>query len=106
MEKIQEFINKTLICSKCNRKLDFKIDKKQIEELRDSQLFNFVIMHANDHTLVISVDGRGEIRRSRIATLNAIEEEKKSSDAFQDIQIIEESNNLREAFVNWFEKRK
>jgi len=106
MEKFQQFINKTLICSKCNKKLDFRIDKKQLEELRNSQLFNFVIMHANDHTLVISVDGRGEIRRSRIATLNAVKEEKKSNNAFQDIQIIEESNNLREAFVNWFEKKK
>jgi len=75
--------------------------------LKDRQLFNFVIMHADDHTLVISIDGRGEIRRARVATLNAIETEKALNESsFKTIQVIEKSDNLCEAFMNWFERKR
>ena len=71
MENDNKYIMKTFNCEKCGRKVECKIERKQIEELKDSQLFNFVLMHANDHTLIVSIDGKGNIRRSRIASLSS-----------------------------------
>jgi hypothetical protein len=78
--------------------LECKIDRKQLEDLKESQLFNFVLMHAEDHTLIISIDGRGNIRRSRTASLSSSVKQKAELEEFADYTIIEECNNLVDAF--------
>ena len=101
MLREEQYILKTFNCERCGRLLECKIDRKQIEDLRDSQLFNFVIMHADDHTLIVSVDGRGNIRRSRIASLSSNVENNVELNELQDYQILEESNNLVDAFNSY-----
>jgi len=93
-----EFIIKAFNCEKCGRIVECKIDKKQIEELKESQLFNFVLMHADDHTLIISIDGKGNIRRSRIASLNTNVARERKLIEMQDYEILEDCNNLVDAF--------
>ncbi len=93
-----KFIRKTFNCDHCGRMLECKIDRKQLEDLKDSQLFNFVLMHAEDHTLIVSIDGRGNIRRSRIASLSSSVKQKAEFEEFADYTIIEECNNLVDAF--------
>ena len=104
MEMESQFVIKTFSCEKCGRMLECRIDKKQIEELRDSQLFNFVLMHAEDHTLIISIDGRGQIRRSRIASLSSNLTVEKEVEALGDYQILEEYNDIVEAFNDFLKK--
>ena len=104
MEDENKFIMKTFNCEKCGRKVECKIEKKQIEELKDSQLFNFVLMHANDHTLIVSIDGRGNIRRSRTASLSSNLNVEENLAPFQDYQIIEECNNIVDAFNIYLKK--
>jgi len=105
MRDIDKFIHKTFSCDHCGKMLECKIERKQLENLRDSQLFNFVLMHADDHTLIVSIDGRGEIRRSRIASLSssAVQETE-----FSDLEIyhaLEKCENIIDAF-NVFLKNK
>ena len=64
MEMENQFVIKAFSCEKCGRMLECRIDKKQLEELRDSQLFNFVLMHAEDHTLIISIDGINRVKNT------------------------------------------
>lgn len=97
----EEFILKTFSCERCGRLLECRIDKKQIDELRETQLFNFVIMHADDHTLIVSVDGKGNIRRSRTASLSSNFSNSIELDELQDYHILEESNNLVDAFNSY-----
>ena len=104
MENDNKYIMKTFNCEKCGRKVECKIEKKQIEELKDSQLFNFVLMHASDHTLIVSIDGKGNIRRSRIASLSSNLNAKENLAPFQDYQIIEECNNIVDAFNVYLKK--
>ena len=104
MENNNKYIMKTFNCEKCGRKVECKIEKKQIEDLKDSQLFNFVLMHANDHTLIVSIDGRGNIRRSRIASLSSNLNFEENLAPFQDYQIIEECNNIVDAFNIYLKK--
>ncbi len=104
METDNKYIVKTFNCEKCGRRVECKIERKQIEELKDSQLFNFVLMHANDHTLIVSIDGRGNIRRSRIASLSSSLKVEDSLAPFQDYQIIEECNNIVDAFNVYLKK--
>ncbi len=98
MENKDKYIVKAFNCEKCGRMVECKIEKKQIEELKDSQLFNFVLMHADDHTLILSIDGRGNIRRSRIASLSSDAKRKANISSFQDYPVLEECNNLVDAF--------
>ncbi len=104
MEMENQFIIKAFNCEKCGRMLECRIDKKQIEELRDSQLFNFVLMHAEDHTLIISIDGRGQVRRSRIASLSSDLTIEKDVESLGDYQILEEYNDIVEAFNDFLKK--
>ncbi|MEE9409786.1 MAG: hypothetical protein V3V41_02550 [Candidatus Heimdallarchaeota archaeon] len=104
MEKNNKYIMKTFNCEQCGRTVECKIEKKQIEELKESQLFNFVLMHANDHTLIVSIDGRGNIRRSRIASLSSNFQDSEEIDSIQDYQIIEECNNIVDAFNVYLKK--
>jgi hypothetical protein len=62
-------------------------------------------MHADDHTLIISIDGRGEIRRSRIASLSSSSVQETE---FSDLEIyhaLEKCDNIIDAF-NVFLKNK
>ena len=102
MEK--QFIIKAFNCEKCGRMLECRIDKNQLEELRDSQLFNFVLMHAKDHTLIISIDGRGQVRRSRIASLSSNLTIEKDAESLVDYEILEEYNDIVEAFNDFLKK--
>lgn len=102
MEK--QFIIKAFNCEKCGRMLECRIDRKQLEDLRDSQLFNFVLMHAEDHTLIISIDGRGQVRRSRIASLSSNLTIEKDIKSLGDYEILEEYNNIVEAFNDFLKK--
>lgn len=95
---------KAFNCEKCGRMLECRIDKKQLEELKDSQLFNFVLMHAKDHTLIISLDGRGQVRRSRIASLSSNLTIEKDVEALADYEILEEYNDIVEAFNDFLKK--
>lgn len=105
MANQNNYIQKTFSCDYCGKLLECKIDRKQIEELRDSQLFNFVLMHADDHTLIISIDGRGEIRRSRVASLSAgISQEKEFSD-LETIHAFDKCDSIADA-INVFLKKK
>ena len=99
------FIQKTFSCEHCGKLLECKIEKKQIEELRDSQLFNFVLMHADDHTLIISIDGRGDIRRSRVASLRSgVSQETDFSD-LETIHALDKCDSIVDA-INVFLKKK
>lgn len=104
MEIENQFIMKAFNCEKCGRMLECRIDKKQLEELKDSQLFNFVLMHAKDHTLIISLDGRGQVRRSRIASLSSNLTIEKDVEALADYEILEEYNDIVEAFNDFLKK--
>ena len=105
MEMENQFVIKAFSCEKCGRMLECRIDKKQLEELRDSQLFNFVLMHAEDHTLIISIDGKGQIRRSRVASLSSNVTIEKDVEALGgDYQILEEYNDIVEAFNDFLKK--
>jgi hypothetical protein len=104
MEMDIQFIIKAFNCEKCGRMLECRIDKKQLEELRDSQLFNFVLMHAEDHTLIISLDGRGQIRRSRIASLSSNLTIERDIESLGDYQILEEYSDIVEAFNDFLKK--
>ncbi|MHA1202944.1 MAG: hypothetical protein ACTSQ4_10545 [Candidatus Heimdallarchaeaceae archaeon] len=104
MEMENQIIMKAFNCEKCCRMLECRIDKKQIEELRDSQLFNFVLMHAEDHTLIISIDGRGQVRRSRIASLSSNLTIEKDVESLADYEILEEYNDIVEAFNDFLKK--
>lgn len=61
---------RSIYCEVCGTNINFKIEKKQLEELKKEQLFNFVVIHAENHTIVVSVDSSGNIRRTRTAFLN------------------------------------
>ncbi len=101
----ERFIHKTFSCDLCGKMLECKIERKQLEDLRDSQLFNFVLMHADDHTLIISIDGRGEIRRSRTASLSSSSVQETE---FSDLEIyhaLDKCENIIDAF-NVFLKNK
>ncbi|MCG3221258.1 MAG: hypothetical protein H7641_07750 [Candidatus Heimdallarchaeota archaeon] len=98
MENKDRYIMKAFSCEKCGRMVECKIEKKQIEELKESQLFNFVLMHADDHTLILSIDSRGNIRRSRVASLSSDAKKETSIPSFQDYPVLEECNNLVDAF--------
>ena len=94
----EKYIHKTFCCDHCGKMLECKIEKKQLEDLRDSQLFNFVLMHADDHTLIISIDSRGEIRRSRTASLSSSSVQETE---FSDLEIyhaLEKCDNIIDAF--------
>lgn len=104
MEMENQFIIKAFNCEKCGRMLECRIDKKQLEGLRDSQLFNFVLMHSEDHTLIISLDGRGQVRRSRIASLSSNLTIEKDIESLGDYQVLEEYNNIVEAFNDFLKK--
>ncbi|MHA1201371.1 MAG: hypothetical protein ACTSQ4_02465 [Candidatus Heimdallarchaeaceae archaeon] len=104
MEIEKQFIIKAFNCEKCGRMLECRIDRKQLEDLRDSQLFNFVLMHAEDHTLIISIDGRGQVRRSRIASLSSNLTIEKDIKSLGDYEILEEYNNIVEAFNDFLKK--
>lgn len=104
MEMEKQFIIKAFNCEKCGRMLECRIDRKQLEDLRDSQLFNFVLMHAEDHTLIISIDGRGQVRRSRIASLSSNLTIEKDIKSLGDYEILEEYNNIVEAFNDFLKK--
>ena len=99
-----QYVIKAFNCEKCGRMLECRIDRKQIEELRDSQLFNFVLMHADDHTLIISIDGKGQIRRSRIASLSSNLTLGNEVESLGDYQILEEYNDIVEAFNDFLKK--
>lgn len=104
MEMEKQFIIKAFNCEKCGRMLECRIDRKQLEDLRDSQLFNFVLMHAEDHTLIISIDGRGQVRRSRIASLSSNLTIEKDIKSLGDYEILEEYNDIVEAFNDFLKK--
>ena len=104
MEMEKQFIIKAFNCEKCGRMLECRIDKNQLEELRDSQLFNFVLMHAKDHTLIISIDGRGQVRRSRIASLSSNLTIEKDVESLVNYEILEEYNDIVEAFNDFLKK--
>ena len=104
MEDKDKYIIRAFYCEKCGRKVECKIERKQIEELKDSQLFNFVLMHAKDHTLILSIDGRGNIRRSRIASLSSDAKKEVNESSFQDFPVLEECNNLVDAFNVYLQK--
>lgn len=99
-----QFMIKAFNCEKCGRMLECRIDKKQIEGLKDSQLFNFVLMHAKDHTLIISIDSRGQVRRSRIASLSSNLIIEKDVETLGNYQILEEYNDIVEAFNDFLKK--
>ncbi|MBY8999294.1 MAG: hypothetical protein KGD64_00055 [Candidatus Heimdallarchaeota archaeon] len=104
MKMENQFVIKAFNCEKCGRMLECRIDKKQIEELRDSQLFNFVLMHAEDHTLIVSIDGRGQIRRSRVASLSSNTVIEKDGESLGNYEILEEYNDIVEAFNDFLKK--
>ncbi|MHA1344865.1 MAG: hypothetical protein ACTSVO_08375 [Candidatus Heimdallarchaeaceae archaeon] len=104
MDMENQFMIKAFNCEKCGRMLECRIDKKQIEELKDSQLFNFVLMHAKDHTLIISIDSRGQVRRSRIAALSSNLIIEKDVETLVNYQILEEYNDIVEAFNDFLKK--
>ncbi len=96
-------LRKSIICPYCNRRLEFTTDAGQLKEMKESKLFNFVIMHAEDHTLVVSIDGKGDIRRTRVATVNDLNKENNNS-TYKVIEIINHSENLKDALINWIKK--
>ncbi|MHA1708130.1 MAG: hypothetical protein ACTSYV_03515 [Candidatus Heimdallarchaeaceae archaeon] len=102
----EKYIIKSFNCEHCGKTLECKIEKKQLEELKETQLFNFVIMHANDHTLIVSVDGRGNIRRSRVASLSSNSINKAELSELKNYQILEESKNLIDAFNSFIKLQK
>ena len=102
----EKYILKSITCEKCGKILECRIDKKHLNDMRDNQLFNFVLMHANDHTLVIAVDGKGNIRRTRIASLNSNDSKEKKVESFKGYHVIEESNSLVDAFNAFFKQGK
>ena len=63
---------RTIICPQCKQRINFKLAHKDLKELKQGQLVNFSLMHAHDHTLVVSVDCRGEIRRERVSKIQNI----------------------------------
>ncbi len=95
-----KYIKKTFTCDCCGQKLLFKIEKNKLEEISRSQLMNFVIMHADDHTLILSLDARGEIRRKKVATIGEVENNSLNQ-SYQKIKAISEAKNLTEAFNIW-----
>ena len=99
------FIQKTFSCDHCGKLLECKIERKQIEELRDSQLFNFVLMHADDHTLIISIDGRGDIRRSRVASLSSGVSQEPDLSQLETYHALEKCESIVDA-INVFLKKK
>ncbi len=100
----KEYQSKYYFCEHCQKNLEFKLDPKQLENLKNSQLFNFVLMHASDHALVLSIDGNGNIRRTRIAALNSVEGENEDIGDYRKIQAITESKSLNDAFNIWIKK--
>jgi hypothetical protein len=99
------YIRKTFNCDYCGKTLECKIERKQLEELRDSQLFNFVLMHADDHTLIISIDGRGDIRRTRTASLGSSVNQETDFSHLEIYHALDECDNIVDAF-NVFLKKK
>jgi len=105
MRENERYIHKTFSCDHCGKMLECKIERKQLEELRESRLFNFVLMHADDHTLIISMDCRGEIRRSRTASLSSSSEQETE---FSDLEIyhaLEKCDNIIDAFNVFLKNR-
>ncbi len=100
-----QYIHKTLSCDFCGKMLECKIEKKQLVELRDSQLFNFVLMHADDHTLIISIDGRGDIRRTRTASLGSSVAQETEFSHLEIYHALDKCDNIVDAF-NVFLKKK
>jgi len=105
MTESDQYIHKTFTCDYCGKMLECKIEKKQLEDLRDSQLFNFVLMHADDHTLIISIDGRGEIRRARTASLGSNINQESEFSHLETYHALEKCDNIVDAF-NVFLKNK
>jgi len=105
MTENNQYIRKTFSCDYCGKMLECKIERKQLEELRDSQLFNFVLMHADDHTLIISVDGRGEIRRARTASLGSNINQEEEFSHLEIYHALDKCDNIVDAF-NVFLKNK
>ncbi|MHA1198888.1 MAG: hypothetical protein ACTSQF_06000 [Candidatus Heimdallarchaeaceae archaeon] len=105
MTENAQYIHKTFSCDHCGKMLECKIEKKQLEELRDSQLFNFVLMHADDHTLIISIDGRGDIRRARTASLGSSISQESEFSHLEIYHALDKCDNIVDAF-NVFLKNK
>ena len=98
MAENTQYIHKTFSCDFCGKVLECKIERKQLEELRDRQLFNFVLMHADDHTLIISIDSRGEIRRARTASLGSNISQEKEFSHLEIYHALDKCDNIVDAF--------
>ena len=108
-------IIKSVICPECKKRLNFKVNIQDLEQMKDGQLFNFSLMHSDHHTLVVAIDVRGEIRRSRVSIIHNVETyEDKIAPAHTDIGTIinhkkitnidiEDCNNLQDAFAKFLQ---
>jgi len=101
-------LTKTLQCEYCKKRITFNIKKSDLEELKNNQLFNFVVFHAEDHAIVISVDGFGNIRRTRVAMINdsaiGLKNALKKEEANLKLEL-EEIDNLADAFKNFLKQK-
>ena len=55
-------------------------------------------MHADDHTLIISVDGRGEIRRARTASLGSNINQEEEFSHLEIYHALDKCDNIVDAF--------
>ena len=104
---------KSIICPQCKQRINFTIGMQELGDLKVGQLVNFSLMHARDHTLVVSVDKNGDIRRERVSKIQQIEsyEEKEAEkeQLTEDIVnhkivtdlIVEKSDNLQTALIEF-----
>jgi len=97
-------ITKTLHCEYCNRNVSFTIRRRDLEELKNNQLFNFVIVHAKDHAIVVSIDGFGNIRRTRVAMISELPESlydrKLSEEELFELESVDNLADALKSFLN------
>lgn len=116
-------LEKHAFCERCNLHLRVEIPLRYLDNVSDNGLFNYVVLHATDHALVLAIDKQGGIRRSRIAAIdlsihhNHSEVEtssailaSESTDATDpkisqiietEFEVIEEASSLADAFGKW-----
>ncbi|MHA1685403.1 MAG: hypothetical protein ACTSYD_03220 [Candidatus Heimdallarchaeaceae archaeon] len=103
MQNCKNSLIRSVYCDICKTNINFKIEKEQLDELKNEQLFNFVVIHAQDHTIVVSIDSSGNVRRTRTALLNK-SETKSNVISKQLPEIPEYCDNIADAFSVFLKK--